>query len=60
MSEERKEQEDGWMDAIRTEKGDRCTYQDRRMKIEKQRLTVSGVKADGTALSGRLPGGEDK
>lgn len=40
--------------------GGRGVYQDGRMKIEKQRLWVSGVKADGTALSGRLPGGEDK
>lgn len=35
-------------------------HQDGRMKIEKQRLQASGVRADGTALSGGLPGGEDK
>lgn len=45
---------------IRERIRDRCVYQNGRMKIERQRLWVSAVKADGSALSGRLPGGEDK
>lgn len=51
---------DGQDKSQRGKNGERFIHPNGRIKIEEQRWRVSGGKADGTALSGWLPAGEDK